>query len=206
MEKEDKHIYPVFNKILKRSDKETLLNQKGKVIWLSGLSGSGKTTIAKGLEKALHQRGFICQVLDGDNIRSGINNNLGFSLEDRLENIRRIAEVSKLFINCGIITINSFISPTDKIRALAKEIIGAESFIGVFVNAPVSVCEQRDVKGLYKKARAGEIKNFTGVDTVFEPMENAEVEVRTNKMSAADAVEKIMHYVLPYIAMQDNKE
>ena len=206
MEKEDKHIYPVFNKILKRSDKEALLNQKGKVIWLSGLSGSGKTTIAKGLEKALHQRGFICQVLDGDNIRSGINNNLGFSLEDRLENIRRIAEVSKLFINCGIITINSFISPTDKIRALAKDIIGAENFIGVFVNAPVSVCEQRDVKGLYKKARAGEIKNFTGVDTVFEPMENAEVEVRTNKMSVADAVEKIMHYVLPYIAMQDNKE
>ncbi|RLD35644.1 MAG: adenylyl-sulfate kinase, partial [Bacteroidetes bacterium] len=156
--------------------------------------------------KALHQRGFICQVLDGDNIRSGINNNLGFSLEDRLENIRRIAEISKLFINCGIITINSFISPTEKIRALAKEIIGAENFIGVFVNAPVSVCEQRDVKGLYKKARAGEIKNFTGVDTVFEPMENAEVEVKTNKMSAADAVEKIMHYVLPYISMQDNKE
>jgi len=129
MEKADKHIYPVFNKILKRSDKEVLLNQKGKVIWLSGLSGSGKTTIAKGLEKALHQRGFICQVLDGDNIRSGINNNLGFSLDDRLENIRRIAEVSKLFINCGIITINSFISPTEKIRALAKNIIGAENFI-----------------------------------------------------------------------------
>lgn len=201
MEKADKHIYPVFNKILQRSDKERLLEQKAKVIWLSGLSGSGKTTIAKGVEKELHQRGYVCKVLDGDNIRSGINNNLGFSPEDRLENIRRIAEVSKLFINCGIITINSFISPTEKIRANAKEVIGAENFIGVYVNAPVSVCEQRDTKGLYKKARAGEIKNFTGVDSVFEPLSKPDIEIKTDELDIEASVQKIIDYVLPRITL-----
>ena len=203
MEKADKHIYPVFNKILKRSDKESLLNQKGKVIWLTGLSGSGKTTIAKGIEEVLHREGFVCQVLDGDNIRSGINNNLGFSDEDRLENIRRIAEVSKLFINCGIITINSFISPTEKIRQIAKDIIGAEDFISVYINAPVSVCEQRDVKGLYRKARAGEIKDFTGVNAVFEPPVDPDVEVKTDQLSSGDSVEKILTYILPHIRLHD---
>ena len=199
MEKAAKHIYPVFNKILQRSDKESLLEQKAKVIWLSGLSGSGKTTVAKGVEKELHQRGYVCKVLDGDNIRSGINNNLGFSPEDRLENIRRIAEVSKLFINCGIITINSFISPTEKIRDIAKEVIGAEDFIGVYVNAPVSICEQRDTKGLYKKARAGEIKNFTGVDSVFEPLSNPDIEIKTDELDIEASVQKIIDYVLPKI-------
>ena len=203
MEKADKHIFPVFNKILKRSDKETLLNQIGKVVWLTGLSGSGKTTIAKGVDKVLHQRGFICQVLDGDNIRAGINNNLGFSLDDRLENIRRISEISKLFINCGIITINSFISPTVKIRKIAKEIIGENDFIGVFVNAPVSVCEKRDVKGLYKKARAGVIKDFTGVNTEFEPLINPDVEVKTDKLSIEESVQKIIDFVLPRVTMND---
>ena len=203
MEKADKHIFPVFNKILKRSDKENLLNQRGKVVWLTGLSGSGKTTIAKGVEKELHQRGFICQVLDGDNIRAGINNNLGFSLDDRLENIRRIAEVSKLFINCGIITINSFISPTEKIRQIAKDVVGENNFISVFVNAPVSVCEKRDVKGLYKKARAGEIKDFTGVNTAFDPPADPDVEVKTDKLSASDSVQKIIDFILPRITMND---
>lgn len=201
MEKADKHIFPVFNKILQRSDKEKLLNQKGKVIWLTGLSGSGKTTIAKGVEKELHQRGFLCQVLDGDNIRSGINNNLGFTLEDRLENIRRIAEVSKLFINCGIITINSFISPTEKIRNQARDIIGPENFVAVYVNAPVAVCEERDVKGLYKKARAGEIKNFTGVTTDFEPLPNPDVEIQTDKLSIEESVKKIVDFILPGITL-----
>ena len=203
MEKADKHIYPVFNKILKRSDKEKLLRQRGKVIWLTGLSGSGKTTIAKGVEEVLHREGFVCQVLDGDNIRSGINNNLGFSQEDRLENIRRIAEVSKLFINCGIITINSFISPTEKIRGIAKEIIGEDDFITVYINAPVSVCEQRDVKGLYKKARAGEIHDFTGVDTPFDPPIDPDVEVQTDSMSPGDSVDRILEFVMPQIRMDD---
>lgn len=206
MEKADKHIYPVFNKILKRTDKESLLNQRGKVVWLSGLSGSGKTTIAKGIEEVLHREGFVCQVLDGDNIRSGINNNLGFSPEDRLENIRRISEVSKLFINCGIVTINSFISPTEKIRQIAKDIIGADDFVSVYINAPVSVCEQRDVKGLYKKARAGEIKDFTGVDTVFEPPVDPDVEVKTDELSVGDSVDVILAHILPLITMNAKKE
>jgi adenylylsulfate kinase len=170
---------------------------------LTGLSGSGKTTIARGIEKKLYQKGFVCQVLDGDNIRSGINNNLGFSLDDRLENIRRIAEVSKLFIHCGIITLNSFISPTEKIRSMAKSIIGEKDFVSVFVNAPVEVCEKRDVKGLYKKARAGEIKNFTGVNTAFESPENPDVEIRTDKMTIEDAVNKILEYILPLITLNE---
>jgi len=206
MEKADKHIFPVFNKILKRSDKEKLLKQHSRVIWLTGLSGSGKTTIAKGVERELHKRGFICQVLDGDNIRSGINNNLGFSPDDRFENIRRISEVSKLFINCGIVTINSFISPTEKIRGIAREVIGKKDLIEIFVNAPVSVCEKRDVKGLYKKARSGEIKNFTGVDAAFEPPLNPHVEVKTDHLSAEDSVQKILEYVLPHISFSDEKE
>jgi adenylylsulfate kinase len=206
MEKADKHIFPVFNKILKRSDKEKFLNQKSKVIWLTGLSGSGKTTIAKGIERELYNRGFICQVLDGDNIRAGINNNLGFSIEDRLENIRRISEVSKLFIHCGIITINSFISPTEKIRKMAVDIIGRENFIGVFINAPVSICEQRDVKGLYKKARAGKIKDFTGVNAVYEPPENPDIEVNTGRLSAADSVQKIIDYIIPHITLKPEED
>jgi len=173
------------------------------VIWLTGLSGSGKTTLARGIEKHLHTMGFICQVLDGDNIRSGINNNLGFTLEDRLENIRRIAEVSKLFVNCGIITINSFISPTEKIRGIARDIIGPEDFVSVYVNAPVAVCEERDVKGLYKKARAGEIKNFTGVNTEFEPVSNPDVEVRTDQMSIEESVQRVIAYVMPHITLNE---
>ena len=203
MKNQNNNIFPVFDKILKREDKERLLKQKSKVIWMTGLSGSGKTTIARGIEKELYQRGFVCKVLDGDNIRSGINNNLGFSLDDRLENIRRIAEVSKLFIHCGIITLNSFISPTEKIRNMAKSIIGENDFVSVFVNAPVEVCEKRDVKGLYKKARAGEIKNFTGVNTAFEPPENPDIEIRTDKMTIEDAVNKIIEHILPLITLNE---
>jgi adenylylsulfate kinase len=196
---EDKHIFPVFDKILGRTDKEKLLGQKAVVIWLTGLSGSGKTTIARALEKELHNRGFICQVLDGDNIRSGINNNLGFTNDDRNENIRRIAEVSKLFLNCGIININSFISPTEDIRQTAIDIIGTNDFVEVYVNAPVSVCEKRDVKGLYKKARAGLIRNFTGVDTAFEAPQNPDIELHSDKMSVKESVSLIMEHVLPRI-------
>jgi len=162
------NIFPDFESILSREDKQKLLKQRSKVIWMTGLSGSGKTTLAIALEKELSSSGILTQILDGDNIRSGINNNLGFSDEDRAENIRRIAEISKLFLNCGIVTINCFVSPTKVIRARAKEIIGAEDFIEVYVNAPLDVCEDRDVKGLYKKARAGEIKDFTGIDSPFE--------------------------------------
>ena len=148
------NIHPIFDRLLQRIDKEDLLQQTAKVIWLTGLSGSGKSTIAQHLEKILHANGNLTMLLDGDNIRSGINNNLSFSDADRIENIRRIAEVSKLFLNCGIITINSFVSPTNEIRKMAKELIGENDFLEIYINAPLEVCEARDVKGLYKKARA----------------------------------------------------
>ena len=188
-----------FNKILNRADKEKLLNQRSKVIWMTGLSGAGKTTIARNVELELSKRGFLTQSLDGDNIRTGINNNLGFSEEDRYENIRRISEVSKLFLNCGIICINSFISPTKEIRQMAKDIIGNENFIEVYVNAPLEVCEQRDVKGLYRKAREGKIKNFTGIDAPFEVPENPDVEIQTDKLSIEDSVQKCLEVILPKI-------
>jgi adenylylsulfate kinase len=198
-----KNIHPVFNKILQRPEKEKLLNQKAKVIWMTGLSGAGKTTIGAGIERELNKRGHLTQVLDGDNIRSGINNNLGFSAEDRFENIRRIAEVSKLFLNCGIICINSFISPTKEIRAMAKEIIGEDDFIEVYVNAPLEVCEQRDVKGLYRKARDGKIKDFTGIDAPFEVPENPAVEIRTDQLSIEESVQKCLEVILPKIECTD---
>lgn len=155
------NIHPIFHRLLQRSDKETMLKQRSKVIWLTGLSGSGKSTIAEAVEKILHEKGYLTMLLDGDNIRTGINNNLTFSDADRIENIRRIAEVSKLFLNCGIITLNSFVSPTNEIRAMAKNIIGEADFVEVYVNAPLEVCEARDVKGLYAKARAGLIPDLT---------------------------------------------
>lgn len=199
MNKKSTEIHPVFDQILKREDKEKLLNQRSKVIWCTGLSGAGKTTLAKNLEKALHLKGHLAQVLDGDNIRTGINNNLGFSGEDRIENIRRIAEVSKLLIQSGVITINSFISPTTEIRHMAMDIIGRENFIEIYVNAPLKTCEERDTKGLYKKAREGKIKNFTGIDSPFEPPENPDVEVNTDKLDAKESLQKALDYILPLI-------
>ncbi|KAB2859793.1 MAG: adenylyl-sulfate kinase [Flavobacteriales bacterium] len=193
------NIFPVFDSILQRKDKESLLRQKAKVIWLTGLSGSGKTTIAIGLEKALNSQGILTQVLDGDNIRAGINNNLGFSDEDRKENIRRIAEVSKLFLNCGVVTINCFVSPTNEIRQQAKEIIGAEDFLEVFINTPLEICEQRDVKGLYKKARAGEIKDFTGINAPFEAPTHPFLAIKTEGKTVEQSVKEILNKVLPLI-------
>lgn len=195
----EKNIHPIFNRLLDRKDRERFLRQHGKVLWLTGLSGSGKSTIAQHLERRLFNDGFFAQVLDGDNIRSGINNNLGFSLEDRQENIRRIAEVSKLFVNSGIITINAFISPTKAIRTFAQSIIGTADFIEIYINAPLEVCEARDVKGLYTKARAGEITGFTGIDSPYEPPDNPTLEIKTNELSVSEAVERIYRYVLPFI-------
>lgn len=142
----DNNIYPIFDRMMGREDKESLLKQHSLMIWFTGLSGSGKSTVAIALERELHRRGLLCRILDGDNIRSGINNNLGFTEADRVENIRRIAEVSKLFIDTGIITIAAFISPSNDLRKMAAEIIGRENFLEVFVNTPLEVCEQRDVK------------------------------------------------------------
>lgn len=174
------NIHPIFDKILSRGQKETLLKQKSLVVWMVGLSGSGKSTLAKALEQDLYDKGHLSQLLDGDNLRTGINNNLGFSEADRIENIRRSAETAKLFMNCGVITVCSFISPTEEIRQMARKIIGEEDFLEVYVNCPYEVCEQRDVKGLYKKARNGELKNFTGLDAPFEAPVKPAVELRTD--------------------------
>ena len=191
------NIFTIFDEILQREDKEGLLNQKSKVIWMTGLSGSGKTTVAKGVERYLHSQGVLNQLLDGDNIRIGISNNLTFSSKDRSENIRRISEVSKLFMNCGVVTLNCFVSPTIEIRNIAKEIIGAENFIEVYINASVETCEDRDVKGLYQKARKGEIKYFTGISAPFEAPENPEIEINTAKLSIDESVQKVLNYILP---------
>lgn len=199
MSENQNNIHPTFDRILQRKDKESLLSQKSLVIWMTGLSGSGKTTLAIALEQHLNQKGLLTQILDGDNVRTGINNNLGFSEVDRTENIRRISEVSKLFVNCGIITINCFVSPTIEIRRQAKEIIGDSNFVEVFVNTPIEVCEQRDVKGLYKKARAGEIKNFTGIDAPFEVPLNPQVDVKTSELTIEEGVQQILSVVLPLI-------
>ncbi len=164
-----------------------------------GLSGSGKSTLAKSLEKALHQQGRLTQLLDGDNLRTGINNNLGFSESDRLENIRRASEVAKLFLNCGVVTICSFISPTYEIRELAKGIVGEENFLEVYINAPFEVCEQRDVKGLYKKARNGEIRNFTGLDAPFEEPQNPSLELKTDILSFEESQTRLIDFVISKI-------
>jgi len=198
---EMENIHPIFDRIISRRDKELFLNQSAKVIWLTGLSGSGKSTIAEGLEKKLFDQGFMIQLLDGDNTRTGINNNLGFSLEDRKENIRRIAEVSKLFVQSGIICINSFISPTVEIRQMAADIIGKEDFLEVYVNTPLAVCETRDVKGLYAKARAGEIKGFTGIDSPFEAPQNPDYELLTENKSIEGSVLNLFNFVLPKLSL-----
>ena len=196
---ETKHIYPIFDRMLSRSDKEELLKQHSVMIWFTGLSGSGKSTIAIALERELHKRGLLCRILDGDNIRSGINNNLGFTEADRIENIRRIAEVSKLFVDTGIITIAAFISPSNDIREMAANIIGKDDFLEVYVSTPIEECERRDVKGLYAKARRGEIKNFTGISAPFEAPAHPALTLDTSALSLEESVNKLLELILPRI-------
>ena len=193
------NIYPIFEKMLQRKDREALLKQKGIMIWFTGLSGSGKSTLAIALEGELYKQGILCRILDGDNIRSGINNNLGFSETDRVENIRRIAEVSKLFLDSGIITIAAFISPNNDIREMAANIIGKDDFLEVFVSTPLEECEKRDVKGLYAKARKGEIQNFTGISAPFEVPEHPALSLDTSKLSLEESVNRLLEMVLPKI-------
>ena len=178
-------------------DRSVLLGQKGATLWFTGLSGSGKSTVAVALEKALFQRGKLSYRLDGDNIRLGINKNLGFSAEDRTENIRRIGEIAKLFVDSGVIALSSFISPyradRDQVRALHLE--SGFAFIEIFVDCSLSEAERRDPKGLYKKARAGEIKNFTGIDDPYEAPSSPEIHLHTDQMSLEQEVERIMAYL-----------
>lgn len=200
------NIYPIFDKMLSRADKEKLLGQRGLMIWFTGLSGSGKSTLAIALERELQQRGLLCRILDGDNIRSGINNNLGFSPEDRVENIRRIAEVGKLFVDTGIITIAAFISPNNELREMAAHIIGADDFVEVYVSTPIEECERRDVKGLYAKARRGEIKEFTGVSAPFEAPQHPALSLDTSKFSLEESVNQLLYLILPKVSAPLSKE
>ncbi len=194
------NIHPIFQKqLLSKEDRLRRLNQNPKVIWLCGLSGSGKSTLAVALEKKLFDSGFFPYVLDGDNIRTGLNKNLGFTSEDRTENLRRIAEVAKLFVDSGIIPITSFITPLESQRENAKGIIGKDDYIEVFVDCPFEVCEKRDVKGLYAKAKAGEIKNFTGKQSIFEIPAKPNVHLRTEVESPEQSLNKLLSYLKPII-------
>jgi adenylylsulfate kinase len=188
------HIHPIHDKILSREEKESLLDQRATCLWFTGLSGSGKSTLAASVEKELYRSGILTQILDGDNVRSGLNNNLGFSEEDRRENIRRIAELNKLFLDCGVVVMNCFVSPTKEIRKMAKEIIGPD-FREIYVNAPLELCEDRDVKGLYKKARAGIIKDFTGIDAPFEVPNEPDLEIRTGEQSLEESTQKVIEFL-----------
>ena len=195
----EKHIYPIFDRMLQRNDREKLLGQKGIMLWFTGLSGSGKSTLAIALERELYNSGILCRILDGDNIRTGINNNLGFTEADRVENIRRIAEVAKLFVDCGGVTIAAFISPTEQIRQMAADIIGKDDFFEIYVNTPLEVCEERDVKGLYKKARQGEIKNFTGISAPFEAPLNPAITIDTSACSLEESINLLKKIIIPQI-------
>ena len=190
------NIHSIFDQLVQRSERESFLSQNSGVYWLTGLSGSGKSTIAKGVERKLFNAGFFVQVLDGDNIRTGISNNLTFSVEDRQENIRRIAEVAKLYVESGIVTLCSFISPTIEIRSQAKEIIGQKDFTEVYVETSLELCEERDVKGLYKKARKGLIKGFTGIDSPYEPPVDADMVIPTASQSVEESVDTLCHYII----------
>lgn len=179
------------NTKINKSDRERLLNQKGIVLWLTGLSGSGKSTIASNLEEALKEKGKLTYILDGDNVRHGLNKDLSFSYKDRKENIRRVSEVCKLFQDAGIITLASFISPLKEDREMSRHIIG-KNFVEIFVNCPLEVCEKRDPKGLYKKVRNGEIKNFTGIDSSYEEPDNPEIVINTFEYSINQSITKIL--------------
>lgn len=189
------HIYPIKTKVSKEQ-REELLNQKARLLWLTGLSGSGKSTLAVQLEAQLHELGYKTYLLDGDNIRSGLNKDLTFTDEGRVENIRRIGEVSKLLLDAGVIVLSAFISPFRADREQVKQIVGEENYFEVFVDAPLEVCEQRDVKGLYKKARAGEVKNFTGIDSPYEKPQRPDLHIPTDQFSVEQSIEKLLEFAL----------
>lgn len=182
-----------------KEDREQLHGHKGKVVWLTGLSGSGKSTIANAVQHELYKKGISTYLLDGDNLRHGINSNLAFSAEDRKENIRRTAEIGKLFVDAGIVVLSALISPFREDRLKARTILGEENFIEVYIKCPLEECERRDPKGLYKKARRGEIKQFTGIDQEYEEPESAELVIDTKKTSVEKAVEMLVTLIIDNI-------
>lgn len=181
-----------------KGKREYLLNQKPCILWFTGLSGSGKSTIANAVEKELYKRNCKTYLLDGDNVRHGLNKDLGFSEIDRIENIRRIGEVSKLFLDSGLIVLTAFISPFKSDRQVARSLVEYDEFIEIFVDTPLSVCEKRDPKGLYKKARDGAIKNFTGIDSPYEVPISSEIKVKTDKLNVKQSVDKIISYLIKH--------
>ncbi|MBR1800150.1 MAG: adenylyl-sulfate kinase [Bacteroidaceae bacterium] len=191
----DNNIYPIYDRMMTREDKEQLLHQRGMMIWFTGLSGSGKSTVAMGVERELHRRGILCRILDGDNIRTGINAGLGFSAEDRRENIRRIAEVGKLFVDTGIVTLAAFVSPTNEYRQLARDIIGADDFFEIYISTPLEECERRDVKGLYARARRGEVKDFTGISAPFEAPKHPALDIDTSQLPLEVSVGRVVELI-----------
>lgn len=194
------NIHPEFHRFLNRHDKEALLKQKGLAIWMCGLSGSGKSTIANAAERVLHQQGRFTIILDGDNLRTGLNTNLGFSDEDRLENIRRIAELTKILIDNGVIVFISAITPRGELRDLARGVVGEQNLFEVYVKASFEACEKRDVKGLYAKAARGEIQHFTGKDGSFEPPQNPNLTLDTEALSIEEAAIELLETILPKIS------
>ncbi|MDY4614493.1 MAG: adenylyl-sulfate kinase [Bacteroidaceae bacterium] len=190
------NIYPIYDRMMTRQDKESLLGQRGIMIWFTGLSGSGKSTVAMGVERELHAQGILCRILDGDNVRAGINNNLGFSAEDRIENIRRIAEIGKLFVQTGVVTLACFVSPTNDIRQMARKIVGEEDFLEVYISTPIEECERRDVKGLYARARKGEVKNFTGISAPFEAPVSPDIAIDTSKIPLEESVRTLTELII----------
>jgi len=193
------YIYPIKTKV-SAAERQRLMKQKPKVIWFTGLSGSGKSTLAVQLEASLYAQGFKTYLLDGDNIRSGLNKDLSFTDEGRVENIRRIGEVSKLFLDAGVILLSAFISPFQADREQVMRIVGKDNYIEVFVDAPLEVCEQRDVKGLYRKARAGEVQNFTGISSPYEKPALPDVVIATDRLSVGESLEVLMKAILPRIS------
>lgn len=193
------NLYPIQTQVTKQQ-REHLLQQHARLIWFTGLSGSGKSTLAVQLEAQLHAKGFKTYLLDGDNIRTGLNKDLSFTDEGRVENIRRIGEVAKLMLDAGIVVLSAFISPFKADREQVRSIVGAANYLEVFVDAPLEVCEQRDVKGLYKKARAGEVKNFTGIDSPYEAPENPDIVLQTHKLSIEESIQILQQGILPKIS------
>jgi adenylylsulfate kinase len=190
------HTYEVSVK-----ERSLLKGHKGVVLWFTGLSGSGKSTIANALEKQLVAQNIHTYTLDGDNVRKGLNNNLAFSPEDRTENIRRIAEVSKLMLDAGLVVLSAFVSPYLKDREGVRSTVGAENFIEIYINTPLSVCEKRDVKGLYAKARKGEVKDFTGISAPYEAPINPDIEIKTEELTIDESVAKILKYIEQKLAL-----